>query len=49
MEEKGVDLSRLDLAELVSQIEQGLCDEKLVDVDIDDPEEGKIRVEVYVD
>ncbi|MCL6613632.1 MAG: hypothetical protein K6U03_03250 [Firmicutes bacterium] len=49
MERKGIDLSQIDLAELVSQIEQGLCDGKIVDVDIDDPEEGKMRVEVYVD
>lgn len=49
MEEKGIDISRIDLAELLAQIDQGLVDEKLVDVDIDDPEEGKMRVEVYVD
>lgn len=49
MERKGVDLSKLDLEELVNLIDQGLMDEKLVDIDADDPEEGRVRVEVYVD
>ncbi|NLG83138.1 MAG: hypothetical protein GX493_00710 [Firmicutes bacterium] len=49
MEDKGIDLSQLDLAELLAQSDQGLAEEKLVDVDIDDPEEGKMRVEVYVE
>ena len=49
MESKGIDLSQIDVEELVNMIEQGLVDEKLVDIDVDDPEEGKVRVEVYVD
>ncbi|MDX9873016.1 MAG: hypothetical protein RBT41_11450 [Clostridia bacterium] len=49
MERKGIDLSQIDIEELVAAIEQGLIDEKLVDVDVDDPKEGKVRVEVYVD
>lgn len=49
MEKKGIDLSQIDIEELVAAIEQGLIDEKLVDVDVDDPKEGKVRVEVYVD
>lgn len=49
MEKKGIDLTQIDVEELVSAIEQGLVDEKLVDVDVDDPQEGKVRVEVYVD
>lgn len=49
MERKGIDLSKIDLEELVKLIDQGLMDEKLVDIDVDDPNEGKVRVEVYVD
>ncbi len=49
MEKKGIDLTQIDVEELVSAIEQGLIEEKLLDVDVDDPKEGKVRVEVYVD
>ena len=49
MEKKGINLSEMDIGELIQMIEQGLVDEKLVDVDVDDPTEGRIRVEVYVD
>lgn len=49
MEKKGIDLTQIDIEELVAAIEQGLVDEKLVDVDVDDPKEGKVRVEVYVE
>jgi DUF4097 and DUF4098 domain-containing protein YvlB len=49
MEKKGIDLTQIDMEELVIAIEQGLVDEKLVDVDVDDPKEGKVRVEVYVE
>lgn len=49
MEKKGIDLTKIDIEELVASIEQGLIDEKLVDVDVDDPKEGKVRVEVYVE
>jgi len=49
MEKKGIDLSQIDVEELVSMIEQGCVDEKLVDIEVDDPKEGKVRVEVYVD
>jgi DUF4097 and DUF4098 domain-containing protein YvlB len=49
MEKKGIDLTQIDMEELVNAIEQGLVDEKLVDVDVDDPKEGKVRVEVYVE
>jgi len=30
-------------------LDQGLLEEKLVDIDINDPRLGKLRVEVYVD
>jgi hypothetical protein len=49
MERKGIDLAQLDMGELVTLIEQGLVTEKLVDIDVDDPEEGRVKVEVYVD
>lgn len=49
MEKKGINLSEIDLEELVQMIEQGLVDEKLVDIDVDDPEEGRVRVEICVD
>lgn len=49
MEKKGIDLANIDLEELVSLIDQGLVDGKLVDVDAEDPKHGKTRVEVYVD
>lgn len=50
MEKKGIDLASIDIEELLLLIEQGLVsDEKLVDIDVDDPDEGKVRVEVYVE
>jgi glutamate dehydrogenase/leucine dehydrogenase len=49
LERKGIDLSQLDLEEVLTMIEQGLDVEKLVDIDVDDPEEGRVKVEVYVD
>jgi hypothetical protein len=48
LEAKGIDLSKIDFEELMSLIEQGLVDGKLVDVDTED-EEGRTRVEVYVE
>jgi hypothetical protein len=48
MENKGIDLSKINFEELVNLIDQGMVDGKLVDVDTD--EEGKrTRVEVYVE
>jgi hypothetical protein len=49
MAEKGLDLSKINFEELVNLVEQGLVNGKLVDVDVHDPEKGRIRVEVYVD
>ncbi|OPX87635.1 MAG: hypothetical protein A4E53_02414 [Pelotomaculum sp. PtaB.Bin104] len=49
MEKKGIDLASLNLEELIQIVDQGLVDEKLVDIDVEDPEEGRVRVEVYVD
>lgn len=49
LQQKGIDLSQLDLEELLNQIEQGLLTDNLVDIDVDDPEEGRVKVEIYVD
>lgn len=49
MERKGIDITKLDIEELTRLIDQGLVDGKLVDVDVDDPQEGRVQVEVYVD
>ncbi len=49
MAENGLDLSRIDFGELVSLIDQGLADGKMVDAEIEDPEKGRVRVEVYVE
>jgi hypothetical protein len=48
LKRKGIDLAKLDFEELVGLIGQGLADEKLVDIDINDPKEGPMRVEIYV-
>lgn len=49
MEEKGIDISQINFEEIIDLIDKGLSDGRLVDVDVDDPKEGKIKVEVYVD
>lgn len=49
MEKKGIDIAQIDFDELVQLIDQGLSDGKLVDVDVNDSEQGRIQVEVYVD
>lgn len=49
MNKQGIDLSKLDLEELVQLIDQGLVDGKLVDVEADDEMDGHVKVEVYVD
>ncbi len=49
MEKQGVDLSQIDIQELIAQIDAGLVTGRLVDIDTEDPEEGKIKVEVFVD
>jgi hypothetical protein len=49
MEAKGLDITKIDFEDLVNLINQGLVDGKLVDVDTEDPEHGRTRVEVYVE
>ncbi|MGE5545102.1 MAG: SHOCT-like domain-containing protein [Bacillota bacterium] len=49
MAKRGVDLSQIDLTELVDLIDQGLVEEKLVEVDVEDEKEGRMKVDIYVD
>jgi hypothetical protein len=49
LERKGIDLTQLNLPELLDLIGRGLATEKLVDIDVDDPQEGPMKVEIYVD
>jgi len=49
MNKKGIDLSQIDLDELVELIDQGLVDGKLVDVEAEDEKDGLVKVEVYVE
>ena len=49
MLDKGIDIKAIDFDKLVSLIDEGLVDGKLVDVDAEIPGEGKTKVEVYVE
>lgn len=49
MNRKGIDLNQIDFEELIQQIDQGLVDGKIVDLEANDPEEGHVKVEVYVE
>ncbi|ACV63323.1 hypothetical protein Dtox_2519 [Desulfofarcimen acetoxidans DSM 771] len=49
MEKKGINLQGINFEELVQLIDEGLVDGKLVDVDTDDPKEGRTKVEIYVE
>lgn len=49
MNKQGIDLSQIDFNELINLIEQDLTDGKLVDVEVEDPQEGKMTVQVYVE
>jgi hypothetical protein len=42
-------LNQIDFEELIEQIDRGLVDGKIVDIDADDPKEGHVKVEVYVE
>jgi len=48
LEEKGLDLQALDVEGLARILEETL-DGKIVDVEVSDPVEGRIKVEVCVD
>ncbi len=49
MEKKGINLQEINFEELVQLIDEGLVDGKLVDVDTEDPKEGRTKVEIYVE
>lgn len=49
LERKGVDLSDINVEELVSMIDRGVLDSTLVDIDVDDPLEGRVKVKIYLD
>lgn len=48
LEKKGIDLQSLDVEGFARILEESL-DGKIVDVEVADPEEGRIKVEVYVE
>lgn len=48
LEEKGLDLQALDVEGLVRIVEESV-DGKIVDVEVADPQEGRIKVEVCVE
>ncbi|HEY8910644.1 MAG TPA: hypothetical protein VIM51_10260 [Desulfosporosinus sp.] len=48
LEQKGLDLQALDVEGFARILEETL-DGKIVDVEVADPEEGRIKVEVYVE
>ncbi|AHF06198.1 SHOCT-like domain-containing protein [Desulfitobacterium metallireducens] len=47
-ERKGIDLQALDVEGLIRLVEESV-DGKIVDVETADPQEGRIKVEVYVE
>lgn len=49
MKKQGIDLTKIDFDELILVIDQGLSDGRLVDIETEDAEEGKMKVEVYVE
>lgn len=48
LEKKGLDLKDLDVEDLARILEESL-DGRIVDIEVADPNEGKIKVEVYVE
>lgn len=48
IDKRAINLEQL-LNELIQELEHGGSDGKLVDIDVDDPREGKIKVEIFVD
>lgn len=49
MKKQGIDLTKIDFNELMQLIDEGLTDGRLVDVETEDEQEGKMKVEVYVE
>lgn len=50
IEKNGVDLKSIDLKKIVEELESGeLEDPTICDIDINDKEDGKVLVKIYVD
>lgn len=49
LEKNGIDLEKIDFDELIHLIDEGLSDGKIVDVEVTDPETGKMKVDIYVE
>lgn len=49
MKKQGIDLAKIDFAELMRLLDEGLSDGKLVDIETEDEKEGKTKVAVYVE
>lgn len=50
MESKGIDISQIDFGKVIEEILNGTLDDPtIVDVEVMDPENGKITVKVYVE
>lgn len=49
MKKQGIDLSKIDFNEIINLVDQGLSDGRLVDIETEDEEEGRTKVEIYVD
>lgn len=50
MAKKGINLSNMDIEELFRVIEQGLVEGgKIADIEVNDPHEGLVKVEIYVE
>lgn len=48
LEQKGLDIQALDIEDLIRVVEESV-DGKIVDVEVADPQEGRIKVEVCVE
>lgn len=48
LEQKGIDIQALDVEDLIRVVEESV-DGKIVDVEVADPQEGRIKVEVCVE
>lgn len=49
MEKIGIHLQEINMGELLRMVEEGAVKEKLIDMEVLDPKEGRIYVKVYID
>jgi len=45
----GINLSEINMGELLRLVEQGRLKEKIIDMEVLDPEDGRIYVKAYID